>query len=121
MTFLDPTATQISGVGGGHLTGPRPCHGSSSWGSVQEPWPGAANSFSARAFSGAEKIQQCKVMEVIVAQSHMLHVLYIYPHLGRVKMLVNVPNIEHVRMFCCDKKESNQQKMESNRSAIPAT
>ena len=46
--------------------------------------------------------------------------LYIYPHLGRVKMLVNVPNMEHLRMFCCDNKESNQQKMESNRSAIPA-
>ena len=32
-------------------------------------------------------------MEVTVAQSHMLHVLCIYPHLGRVKMLVNVPNM----------------------------
>jgi hypothetical protein len=123
LDLLDPTATQISGVGGGHLTDqalprilflglrPRTMAGCS------------------KLFLGPSVLWSRKDPTVQSDGGNSCSIPYApcTLYLSAFRLCKNVGKcskhgaFENVLLkFCSDNKESNQQKMESNRSAIPA-
>ena len=105
LLFQDPTPRPDKGIprvlprwfqGGPcdpQLSPSRPCHGSSSWGSVQEPWPGQL-SFSARAIWSrkvrGDRGNSCSIPYTPCTIIYTYIIIYIYVyiytylHLGHV-------------------------------------